>query len=91
MIPTDVTAHSALFKTPWEILENKKIKQQFQFKNFKEAMHFVNQVAEIAETEQHHPDIYIFYNKVIIELWTHFIDGLTENDFIMAAKIESII
>ena len=53
-------------------------------------MIFIERVAEIAEKDQHHPDIHIFYNKVIIELWTHAIDGLSENDFIIAAKIEKV-
>ena len=71
----------------WEVLDNLRIKKEFKFKDFKEAMVFVNKVAEIAEAEQHHPDISIFYNKVSIELSTHAIGGLSENDFILAAKI----
>lgn len=51
-------------------------------------MDFVNKVARIAQSEGHHPDIHIFYSKVIIELWTHAIGGLSENDFILAAKID---
>jgi 4a-hydroxytetrahydrobiopterin dehydratase len=50
-------------------------------------MQFVNAVAELAESEGHHPDIYIFWNRVRLELWTHAINGLSENDFILAAKI----
>ena len=68
-----------------------KISHQFKFKDFKEAMAFVNKVADLAEREGHHPDIHIFYNKVTIELWTHFIGGLHENDFILASKIELLI
>ena len=64
-----------------------KIKKHFTFSNFKEAMGFVNRVAEIAETQQHHPDIYISYSNVFIELYTHAVTGLSENDFIMASKI----
>ena len=67
-----------------------KLKHQFTFKNFKEAMQFVNNIAEIAEKEGHHPDIYIFYNKVQIELFTHAVGGLSENDFIMARKIDKL-
>ncbi len=70
--------------------KGKKIRREFKFKNFKEAMGFVNKVAEIAESEGHHPDIYIFYNKVDLELLTHAIKGLSTNDFIMASKIELI-
>ncbi len=78
-------------KLAWEVIEEKKIKHQFKFKDFKQAMDFVNKVAEIAENEGHHPDLCIYYNKVNITLWTHFISGLHENDFILAAKIEKLI
>lgn len=74
----------------WESENGKKIRHEFRFKTFKEAIAFVNNVAKIAEEEQHHPDIHIFYNRVVIELWTHAIMGLSINDFIMAAKIEDI-
>ena len=73
----------------WEI-KNGHVFRQFKFKNFKEAIAFVNKVAEIAEQEGHHPNISINYNKVAIELWTHAINGLSENDFILAAKISNI-
>ena len=69
----------------------KKIRSRFEFKNFKEAMLFINKVAAIAEEEGHHPDILISYNKVMIELWTHAIQGLSENDFILASKIEKVV
>lgn len=75
-------------KNNWEVLDNKKIKCEFIFNNFKEAVNFVDKIAEVAENERHHPDIHIFYNKVLIEIWTHAIKGLSENDFILAAKIE---
>lgn len=73
----------------WEVEDN-RLTKQFNFKNFREAMGFVNKIAEIAESEGHHPDISIHYNQVNIELWTHAINGLSENDFIVSAKIESI-
>ncbi|MFX0100752.1 MAG: 4a-hydroxytetrahydrobiopterin dehydratase [Candidatus Hodarchaeota archaeon] len=66
------------------------IRKEFTFKDFKQAMEFVNKVAGIAESEGHHPDIYIYYNKVELELHTHAIGGLHENDFIVAAKIDKI-
>lgn len=78
-------------KLKWEIVGGEKIKHLFEFKNFKEAIVFVNKVADIAEAEGHHPDIYIFYNKVTIELWTHAINGLFKNDFILAAKISELV
>ncbi len=78
-------------KLPWEVSSNRTIKHEFKFKDFKEAMQFVNRVAEIAEEEGHHPDMYIYYNKVVISLTTHHIRGLSENDFILAAKIEELL
>ena len=74
----------------WEAVDGKKIKKEFKFKDFKEAMVFVNNIAETAESEGHHPDIHIFYNQVRIELWTHAVGGLSENDFIMAAKLDGL-
>ncbi len=74
----------------WEVLENKKIRKLFKFKDFKETMEFVNKIAVIAEEEGHHPDIAIYYNKLEIVLWSHFVSGLSENDFILAAKIDNI-
>lgn len=67
-----------------------KLRRQFKFKNFKEAMRFVDKIAQIAQSEEHHPDIYIFYNKVQLDLSTHAVGGLSKNDFIMAAKIDKI-
>lgn len=70
--------------------EGKKIVKKYSFSNFKEAMAFVNRVADIAEEEGHHPDIFVSYNKVTLSLTTHAIAGLSENDFILAAKIDGI-
>lgn len=68
----------------------KWIAKEFKFKNFVEAMKFVNRVADLAEGEGHHPDIHIHYNRVRFDIWTHAIDGLSENDFILAAKIDAL-
>ena len=79
-----------LKKVPnWE-LKGKKIERNFDFTDFKESMQFVNKVADIAEEQGHHPDFHIHYNKVTLELWTHSMNGLSENDFVMAAKINDI-
>ena len=75
----------------WMLIDDAKmLAKSFRFKNFVEAMRFINKVAEIAEGEGHHPDITISYNAVGLELMTHAIDGLSENDFILAAKIDEI-
>ncbi len=66
------------------------IKRKWKFKDFKEAMIFVNKVADLAEKEGHHPDFTIHYNEVTLTLWTHFIGGLFENDFIIASRINEI-
>lgn len=74
----------------WTLSEDaKKITREFKFQDFIGAINFVNNVADVAEEEGHHPDIHIFYNKVLLELSTHSIGGLSENDFIVAAKIDA--
>lgn len=78
-------------QTGWKLIDNIKIEKTYKFKNFKEALDFTNKVGELAEDEGHHPDIYLAWGKVIVYLWTHKINGLHENDFIMAAKIDKII
>jgi len=74
----------------WEIVEDRLIRRRFKFADFKEAMIFVNKVAALAEGEGHHPDIKVSYDKVVIELWTHAVKGLSENDFIVAVKINAL-
>jgi len=74
----------------WQVLENKKISKKFKFKDFVEAIGFINNIVPIAEEEGHHPDFEVHYNRVTVILWTHVIKGLSKNDFIMAAKIDSI-
>ena len=71
-------------------LNGKWITKECKFKNFVETMKFVNRVAELAEGEGHHPDIHIHYNVVRFDIWTHAIDGLSENGFILAAKIDEL-
>ena len=75
----------------WGISQDgKKISRSFKFKNFRETSAFFNQVAEIAESENHHPDFEVHYGSMTITLWTHAIGGLSENDFIVAAKVNAI-
>lgn len=88
--PQQVKEYLVQISADWTPIEDKRLERKFKFKDFKEAMEFVNKVAVIAEEEQHHPDIKIFYSLVTITLWTHAISGLSENDFIMAAKIDKI-
>ncbi|MFC2075206.1 4a-hydroxytetrahydrobiopterin dehydratase [Bdellovibrionota bacterium] len=74
----------------WEVEEGKKLKKTFKFKNFVEAMEFAKAITPVAEEEGHHPDLLVSYGKVTVYLWTHKIDGLTESDFFMAAKIDLV-
>ena len=80
-----------LGQLPEWTLKDGHVYRKFKFKNFVDVIKFINSVAEIAEQEGHHPDFCVHYNKVEIEIWTHAIKGLSENDFILAAKIENII
>ena len=75
-------------KTPWTVIDDMKITRDFHFKDFLHTIIFVNKLAEIAEVEGHHPVMHVYYSKVQVELWTHAILGLSENDFIIAAKTD---
>lgn len=75
----------------WAVADDvKSISRTFNFKNFVEAMHFGNQITSIAEAEGHHPDLHVSWGKVKVDLTTHAIGGLSENDFILAAKIDQV-
>ena len=72
----------------WKIVEEHHLSKTFSFPDFKTALDFVNRVGEAAETEGHHPDLCLSWGKVEVKTYTHKIDGLTESDFILAAKID---
>ena len=72
----------------WQIIDEHHLEKEYLFKNFSEALSFTNKLGEIAEQEGHHPDIFLSYGKVKIQLWTHKINGLSESDFILAAKYD---
>jgi len=74
----------------WEITGNKLMKHKFKFSEYRKAVEFVDKVAALAIEQDHHPQIELFYDMVVIKLTTHAIGGLSENDFIMASKIEQI-
>ena len=74
----------------WEIVEGKKLAKSYRFGNFVKAVDFVNKITPVAEAEGHHPDLVVRWGEVGVELWTHAIGGLSENDFIMAAKIDQV-
>jgi 4a-hydroxytetrahydrobiopterin dehydratase len=74
----------------WEVIEEHHLRRVFRFKNFREALAFVNKVGELAEEQGHHPDICFGWGRVEVMVWTHKIDGLTESDFIFAAKVDTL-
>lgn len=74
----------------WKVVDEHHLEKEYPFKDFKEALAFVNKVGELAEAEGHHPDVYLSWGKVKILLWTHKINGLSESDFILAAKCDSL-
>ena len=74
----------------WEVVEEHHLRKVFRFKNFREALDFVNKVGELAEEQGHHPDICFGWGKAEVTVWTHKINGLTESDFIFAAKVDTL-
>lgn len=74
----------------WNVVEEHHITKSFKFPNFRQALEFVDRVGELAEEQGHHPDIFLAWGKVEITSWTHKINGLTESDFILAAKIDQL-
>ena len=72
----------------WKVVKNHHIEKDFKFPDFKSALQFVVRIGVIAEEQKHHPDIYLAWGKVEVKIWTHKIDGLTESDFILAARID---
>jgi len=86
----EIKALSQRVDKNWDVIGEKKIERKFSFKDFKENMIFVNKIAEVAEADEHHPDLFISYSKLTVTLLTHNIGGLSENDFIVAAKIDQL-
>ena len=74
----------------WRVVDEHHLVAEFLFENFALALDFTNQVGRIAEGEGHHPDIYLSWGRVEVKIWTHAIGGLSENDFILAAKIDQL-
>ena len=74
----------------WEVVEEHHLEKSFDFPDFVTALDFVNRVGELAEEQGHHPDLYLTWGEARVQIWTHKIDGLTESDFVLAAKIEEL-
>tara|TARA_Y100000758_G_scaffold265765_1_gene205648 strand:- start:301 stop:630 length:330 start_codon:yes stop_codon:yes gene_type:complete len=75
----------------WNVINEHHLKKKWKFDDFESALNFTNKIGSLAEDQGHHPDIYLAWGKVEIKIWTHKISGLTESDFILAAKIDLII
>ncbi len=74
----------------WEVVNDHHLRKEYNFADFKETLAFVNRVGELAEEQWHHPDINFGWGRAEVTIWTHKIDGLTESDFILAAKIDRL-
>lgn len=74
----------------WENLEGSKIRREFRFKTYLDGIAWTQEAGKLVDSEDHHPDLRILYRKVIVELWTHTVKGLSANDFIVAAKLDQL-
>lgn len=86
----EITELKKSINSDWKITNNNKIFREFSFVNYPHTIDFVNKVANLAEKEGHHPVMHVYYGRIEIELWTHAINALSENDFILAAKIDRL-
>lgn len=75
----------------WQVVEERQLEKEYRFKDFREALDFTNSIGELAEAQGHHPDIYLAWGKVKLTIWTHKINGLTESDFVLAAKADKLM
>jgi len=75
----------------WKVIDNHHLEKNYQFPDFAQALAYTNRVGDVAESQGHHPDIHLAWGKVKITVWTHKIDGLTESDFVFAAKCDGVL
>ncbi len=74
----------------WRVVDGHHLEKEYRFPNFVTALDFVNRVGGMAEEQNHHPDLFLAWGRVVVRIWTHKIDGLTESDFVFAAKAETL-
>ncbi|MGC1389876.1 MAG: 4a-hydroxytetrahydrobiopterin dehydratase [Bacteroidales bacterium] len=86
----EIKRFKKLISDGWKVIDNNKITKEFFFVSYRQTIDFVNKVAEVAEKEGHHPVLHVYFGRAVAELWTHSINGLSENDFILAAKIDKL-
>jgi len=87
---TGVSQFKLQLRGNWKVKGKKQLEKAFKFPDFLKALHFTNQVGKLAQKENHHPDIYLSYGEVRLQLSTHSVGGLSPNDFILAAKINQL-
>ena len=86
---TETASLLAQLRSGWRVIENHHLEKDYEFPDFRQALDFTNRVGELAETQGHHPDVYLAWGRVTLTIWTHKIDGLTESDFVFAAKADN--
>jgi len=88
---TELTEIYNKLNAGWKVIEEHHLEKEYTFDNFKDAIAFVNRLGDYAESVGHHPDLFLAWGKVIITLWTHKSDGLTQSDFIFAAHADDLL
>jgi len=86
----ELSRFGAELKNGWRVVNEHHLEKEYKFDDFRQALDFTNKVGELAEEQGHHPDIYLAWGKVKLTMWTHKIDGLTESDFVFAAKCDRL-
>ena len=87
----ELQALQAQLGTDWQVINEHHLEREYRFDDFRQALDFTVRVGEMAEEQDHHPDIFLAWGKVKLTIWTHKIDGLTESDFVFAAKADSLL
>jgi 4a-hydroxytetrahydrobiopterin dehydratase len=75
----------------WQVVNHHHLSRDFKFKDFESALAFTNRAGGVAEDQGHHPEITVGFGHALVEIWTHKIDGLTESDFVLAAKLDQLV
>jgi 4a-hydroxytetrahydrobiopterin dehydratase len=86
----DLTKLAAELHGGWQVIKDHHLEKEYKFKDFLEALDFTNKVGALAEAQGHHPDIHLAWGKVKLTIWTHKVEGLTESDFVLAAKADKV-
>ena len=87
----ELQALQAQLGADWQVINEHHLEREYRFDDFRQALDFTVRVGEMAEEQDHHPDIFLAWGKVKLTIWTHKIDGLTESDFVFAAKADALL